>query len=699
MSRKTKSRKTKTAAVTAASAALFLAAAGASSAAAASGALTPGTPAPQAEQPQPDAGLFQVGTSVVDISPEKPMADGGYGSNYIVTGGVHDPLQVRAFFVGHGKQAVVFVTVDSQGWFAAYQSPNVGDGGDDARADAAAALAARGYDVTASNIVLSTTHDHAAPTLMGLWGHTDPAYLHQVKEAAVKAVIEAASNTRQAELWSATGTIRGLVSQLQGTDQTAGFSVDDQLPILWARQPGTGATISMYADVPIHADQYDPTASGNNQWSADYPGWVRERLAQLFGGTEVVAVGTLGRQESIGSDPHYAEVVEQGRFVTNAIVRALTHAHPITDTTLGADNVPFTTEATNMGLLAAMSCNHPDGPLGCPGPLSEPASNNGEGTWNWEAVGGIFTINRSLNAPYFNAAAGTVGSSTTVARVGDQVYATVPGEGFPEVTEAIERSFAGSRGIQAAHVIDEGSDTLGYFGDYAAYPPEQMQGDLTTNNVGPNVAQDNMSAVVQAGDSLGLSPSPEQVTADITNPQAFSEPGVQFYPDQVETADPMVSFYGSAHAANSASHSASTTIGSSAGTQGDGSISWNFGDGTTEVQPDEARFTHTFPGPGLYQVTTSVTDNLGKTYSWIQPVQIDWPLSAAVVQKPESGNTSVVTAVAEGGAGNVVAAQWTFSDGTTADGPTITLPHKHLDGSVTITDGAGNTATTSVHLN
>jgi hypothetical protein len=682
------SRKAKIAAVAAASAALFLAAAGASWAYAPSRAFTAGTP----------AGLFQVGTATVDISPHKPMAEGGFGSDYIVTGGVHDPLQVRAFFVGHGKQAVVFVSVDSQGWFAAYQSPNVGDGGDAARTDAAAALAARGYDVSASDIVLSTTHDHAAPTLMGLWGHTDPAYLHEVKEAAVQAVLEAASSTREAELWSATGTIHGLVSQLQGTDQTAGFSVDDQVPILWARQPGTGATIATYADVPVHADEYDPTVSGNNQWSADYPGWVRNRLAQLLGGTTVVAVGTLGRQETIGSYPHYAEVEQQGRFVTNAILSALTHARPITDTTLAADNVPFTTQATNEGLLAAMSCNHPGGPLGCPGPLSEPKSNRGQGTWDWREVGGIFTINRSMEAPYFNAEAFTVGSSATVARIGDQVYATVPGEGFPEVTEAIERGFAASPGIEAAHVIDEGSDQLGYFGDYAAYPPEQMEGDLATNNVGPNVGQDNVNAAVQAGVNLGLAPAPEQVTADVTNPHAFSQPGIQFYPNQVETEDPMVSFYGSAHPAASASHSESTTIGSSARTQ-DGKISWNFGDGTTEVQPDQERFTHTFPGPGLYVVEASVTDNLGNTYSWTQPVRIDSPLTAAVVETPGAGNSVVLTALDHGGEGSAIAAQWKFSDGTTVDGTTIILPPKHVDGSVTITDGAGNTATTSVHLN
>lgn len=438
------SRKCKSAAVAAASAALILGTAGSSLAAAAPHTPARAAHAGRAAAPKTEAGVFQVGTSVVDITPHEPMADGGYGSDYIVTGGAHDPLQVRAFFVGHGKQAVAFVTVDSQGWFAAYQSPNVGDGGDDARREAAAALAGRGYEVTAANIVLSTTHDHAAPTLMGLWGHTDPGYLRRVKQAAVRAVIKAASHTQEAELWSATGTIRGLVSQLQGTDQTAGFSVDTQLPILWARQPGKGATIATYASVPVHADEYNPTVAGNNQWSADYPGWVRNRLATVLGGRAVVAVGTVGRQETIGNEPHYNEVEKQGRFVTNAITSALAHAQPITDTTLAADNTPFATEVENTGLLEAMSCNHRGGPIGCPGPLYEPKSNHHSGTWNWEEVGGIFTINRSVEAPYFNVDNFTVGSSATVARIGDQVYATVPGEGFPEVTEAIERAFAAS---------------------------------------------------------------------------------------------------------------------------------------------------------------------------------------------------------------------------------------------------------------
>ena len=73
---------------------------------------------PVADAPESDRSLFRVGTSVVDISPDKPMVLGGYGANYNVTEGVRDPLQVRAFFVGHGKKAVTFVSVDAQGWFA-----------------------------------------------------------------------------------------------------------------------------------------------------------------------------------------------------------------------------------------------------------------------------------------------------------------------------------------------------------------------------------------------------------------------------------------------------------------------------------------------------------------------------------------------------------------------------------------------------
>jgi hypothetical protein len=395
---------------------------------------------------------------------------------------------------------------------------------------------------------------------MGIWGHTDPAYLHSIKQAAVKAVLDAEANAREAELWSATGTIKGLVSEVQGTDQMAGFDVDTEMPILWAREPGTGATIASYIDVPTHVDQYNPINSPEHQFSADYPGWVRDRLNKVLGGTSVVAESTLGRQESIGADSTFDEVGKQGTFITNQVMRALTQAHRIKDTTLSAASHPFATQAENMNLLVAMSCNHPGGPLGCP-VGSEPAGNNGEGTWPLPGVG-IFSIDRSLDAPWFGAGP-TIGTTATVARVGDQVYATAPGEAFPEVTSAIQRAFSDSDGIRGTHIIDHAGDQLGYYWDQRAgiYPSAQLaQSDFARFNVGSHLAQDNVDAIRAAGEALGLMPSAEYPAAQVTNPNAFSQPTIQFYSNRVETADPAVSFYGSAKKAQKAGGT-STSIG------------------------------------------------------------------------------------------------------------------------------------------
>ena len=651
--------------------------------------------APPAEEHRKDQSLFQVGTSVVDISPTKPMVVGGYGSNYLVTNGVRDPLQVRAFFVGRGDQAVTFVSVDAQGWFAGYQSPNIGDGADDARREAAAVLAERGYKVNSANVVVSATHDHAAPTIMGIWGHTDPEYLHQIKEATVQAVREAESSAREAELWTATGNIKGLLSEVQGTDQMAGFNVDDSLPILWAREPGTGATLGMYADVPVHVDQYNPINASDHKFSADYPGYVRDRLAKTLGGTSVIAAGTLGRQEAIGASSEYAEVEKQGDFITNAMMRALRNAHRITDTTLGAARQDFATPAENAGLMMAMSCNHPGGPLGCQGG-SEPVANNGAGTWLWTA-GQMFTVNRSMDAPWFLSSPNRIGTSSTVARIGDQVFATAPGEAFPEVTSAIQRTFAGASGIDGVHVIDHAGDQLGYYWDQRAgvYPSDQLaQSDFAKFNVGSKLAQDNVNAARAAGEALGLAATPQDAFAEINDANAFAKPHVQFYAKRESDAR-TVSFYSSAKKAQR-KNVASTAFGSAAGTM-DSQIAWDFGDGTTATLAPSTRFDHTFPGPGTYEVKASIVDNLGATYSWTQTVVVDAPLSASI-DRLSRGDHVVLTAGAEGGDGShVMAAHWSFSDGTTAEGTTVTHAWSG-QATLAIVDGAGNTATTTVDL-
>lgn len=69
----------------------------------------------------PGPALFEVGAAAENTSPTSdPVYSGGFGLSDPITK-VHDPLEVRAFYVANGRHAVAVAVVDAQAWFAAYQ--------------------------------------------------------------------------------------------------------------------------------------------------------------------------------------------------------------------------------------------------------------------------------------------------------------------------------------------------------------------------------------------------------------------------------------------------------------------------------------------------------------------------------------------------------------------------------------------------
>ena len=77
-------------------------------------------------------------------------------------------------------------------------------------------------------MIVSSTHTHSAPVTTGIWGKTDPAYMQKLRDAAVKAVHDAAADMKPSEIWTANGTVRSFIWQNgQGTNHPDGFSVDD----------------------------------------------------------------------------------------------------------------------------------------------------------------------------------------------------------------------------------------------------------------------------------------------------------------------------------------------------------------------------------------------------------------------------------------------------------------------------------------
>jgi hypothetical protein len=650
---------------------------------------SPASPQNPVTPPIPNA-LFQVGAAVVGIDPTAPVYVGGYsdpGKPAIQAS--NDPLQVRAFVVAKGTQAVAFAVVDSTGWFAEYQEQQAGYGQFGARVDAAAALASHGFTVDRSAVLVSTTHSHATPTLVGIWGQmgaANLAYVKQVHDAVVQAVDQAASNLHTSELWFANGNISSIIWQNgQGTDHVDGFKVDAQMPILWARDPATGATNALYVNIPNHPDEFRPFNGSTVQgFGADVPGAVRAALDASMSGVSVVASGTLGRQESPGQDSTYAEVAHQGDYVTNAVRLALTKAAPLTSDQLGGAEqlvqVSVGSTQYNLGLLQLMQANASNTPFG--GPSCNPA------------LKGMCSVPRAIAAPWCNGncTLGASGSSTTTLstyvtalRIGPLLYVSNPGESFAEVNDTIRADVQDALSVNAVGLA---GDFLGYNWNPSDYTTLQFgSSDFAKYNVGPDLAQKTADGGYANAAALGftVAASPVAVTA-VSDTSVASLPGVQFYPSQLETAAPSINFYGSTAQPQGNYGSPDHLL---------SSISWDFGDQSTGQSASHDRFDHAFPGPGVYEVTATINDTVtGKSRSWTQTLTIDDPLEASITARQVNGKLNLGIYVA-GGQGTLIAARWACPDGSTQYGLTTVCAMVSGTATVTAMDGAGNTVQAS----
>ena len=542
--------------------------------------------------------IFRVGTAVEDITPapDHPQYLGGFGQMDKPTSNVHDPLQVRAFAVSNGKTLVEFAIVDTQGWFSGYQEGPYGV--TDARQQAAAYLAAHGFPgTTEANFIVSSTHSHAAPTLMGIWGPVDVSYLQRVHDQTVKALETAATHLQRAELWTASADSNAIDgTNVSQTDIYDGYDVDGDTPVLWARDPKTHKTIGTYVNVPVHADV--ACGSCDNTMSADHIGVERDELGRLLGGTAVVAMGTLGRQESIVQVGRFPYSHDVGMTITDEVLRAIHNAKPVTSDTIASAEQYVLAPVTNPALGALVYAN-----------VAAPYTCTPESC----------TIDRSVTPPYAVGAA--LGSWVTGFRIGNTAYISEPGEAFPEVSRAIRQSI---QGADAVHVVGMAQDQLGYY-----FPPEEATltvpatasngSDHFIYNSSLALADLDVNASATVANALGFTASYVHPTPMERDANATSKPGVQFFavaPD----------FSGLTLTVDSACNPSSS--GSALDTHNNqGAITFSWGDGSTSYGGSTSgdgrgRATHTYARPGTYTITGTVTDAGGGTRSYTQQVRV-----------------------------------------------------------------------------
>lgn len=539
-----------------------------------------------------DVPVFQVGTAVIDVSPAKddPQYLGGFDHMPAPTAVAHDPLQVRAFVVRRGTAVAAFAILDVQGWFAGYQEGAFGI--TDVRERVGSWLATHGSPGAGpQSVIVSSTHSHAAPTIMGIWGPTDLRWLKRVHDATIAAIERAAATTRPAELWTAdalAGEADG--STVSQTDIYDGWTVDPALPLLWAREPRTGRTIGVYGNVPIHADIVN--GAGIKKMSADHIGFERTALDKMLGGTSVLAMGTLGRQESIVQVGGLKASQRVADFVTARIRQALGSAKPLMTTALGGAEQHVMAPGTNPALLALIAENPVGGPC-LPGV-------------------DICPIDRALTPPYMYG--NVIGTWVTSLRIGDLLYVSEPGEAFPEVSAALRASVPQAR----VRVVGMGQDQLGYY-----FPPEDLPFTTVPNtsdhleyNSSATLADQTVLATTLNAMGLGFGASPVHPSPGFTDVLAKQNPGVQAFGAPADTASLTTTLNAAWNRAldNAAIVDDKTNP-----------VHWDFGDGTTARSRDLV--THTWRKAGRYVVTVSVSDTSGRTRTTHLTVNVGSPLA------------------------------------------------------------------------
>jgi hypothetical protein len=663
---------------------------------------------------------FSVGAAVGLINPRYPVYMGGYGGG--PAGGTvlrhTNPLTgqpenftVRAISIASGGHVVELATVDTQGYFAGYQEGPYGIS--DVRAAVARFLKGHGdASATSADVIVASEHEHAAPTVIGIWGAPSHqlAYLKQLAATLTITLERAYLNARPATITWGQGDAPWVADRvLPEGNAFEGWPRDGSIGTIWARDARTRRTIAVFATEPGYpnivfgpGDMIGPGGKQEAVLSSDFPNYADAYIEQRLGGIAIVAPTTLGNQTSplqTDSAPSpdlppqrglketraFDDAIHMGELIGNLVIGSLADGHPITTPTVGAAEHYVQTPVDNAALIALTDGEQVDGEL----------------LFSTLTGGAIYPADRAFTPPYANGA--ILDTWVTSFRIGNLLFTSMPGEFFPEIHTAWEQGIHGAAGN---FVIGAAQDFLGY--EYPAYAfPFTLEGsDEHIFNPSITLGDQVVLAGEQDAAALGFTvdyTSNAEVSA-LTNDYTRSfKPGVQLFPfpDSGDLAARGGGFAPTIEGVSQAARVSSTgaCVADPAGPcpappAPVGGFHWSFGDRTRSVTAPQvfvrAWFSpfivHRYCAAGTYQLTVSTTDPQGRSDSMTLPVHVYPPLRVGIVR---SGGRA--TAQVRGGEGTVLAYRWALPGGRSAFTPTV---HAGLRGplSVTVSDAAGGIA-------
>jgi hypothetical protein len=247
--------------------------------------------------------------------------------------GVHDDLWARTMVIDDGQTRIAWVSLDAIGFFGC---------------DVIDVRKRLPESLGITYLIISSTHTHSAPDLMGLWGPrdlrsgVDPGYMELVKSRTVKAVEVAVDNLQPANFRFAYDR-SGVSAMIADTRKPV--VVNPELRIMQAFDPETGKTLGTL----VQWDNHPETIWSRNLYiTSDFPHYLREGIENGvyhndslvtpgLGGITVYVTGNIGGlmttppgvgvecpfTDTVFHEPSFDKVRAQGLTLAQLTIEAL----------------------------------------------------------------------------------------------------------------------------------------------------------------------------------------------------------------------------------------------------------------------------------------------------------------------------------------------------------------------------------------
>ena len=284
-------------------------------------------------------GRLLAGAAEAVINPPAGAFLAGYDQNRKSTG-VHDNLYVKAVVVSNRLNALALVTIDCIG----LPYPIVQQIRD------AVELRLSPDVFNADQIVVSSTHTHSGPDVIGIWGRdmqhtgTDSAYMHFLVDAAAGTIVKAWKH-RQAVIvkYAETTFGKGWVENISDSTE-----IDRTATILQFATPG-GKNIATLTNFACH-----PTFLGreNTLVSADFPSGFYKQMKKDVGGINLYLQGAIGgwvQPEKVART--FEEAEKRGAALATVVTGALKQSKNLEGTAISFASQRFEMPVANTMFL------------------------------------------------------------------------------------------------------------------------------------------------------------------------------------------------------------------------------------------------------------------------------------------------------------------------------------------------------------